>query len=112
VSLDQRVNPLESTLPRCHHHPVTGLNAADVLRIGGWHPRYARVLDIVVDGDIAAALVDTNGDGADLNLDIYLLDDDGGWREVMSGNGSMWIPGAFVQWTEDDKIVLTRTDIV
>ncbi|HXB46525.1 MAG TPA: hypothetical protein VNW50_02100 [Streptosporangiaceae bacterium] len=39
------------------------LSAEAIIRVGGWHPRYARVLLIEHDEDDAVVLVDGNGDG-------------------------------------------------
>lgn len=88
---------------------MTDFDADAAINIGGWDPRYARVLDLQVDGDVAAALVDANGDGADLNVDIYVRSPDGDWGEVASGNGDMGIPGWRASCTDDHRLVLTRT---
>jgi len=85
-------------------------DAAAAIEVGGWDPRYARVIDLQVDGEIAAALIDPNGDGADLNASIY-VHGDGEWREAGSGNGALSIPGWFrTTWTDDDRLILTRED--
>jgi hypothetical protein len=62
-------------------HPA--LTSAEVIADGGWHPRYARVLAIASDGDYGFALVDGNGDGAELEAEAWIWDD-GTW----SGAGS------------------------
>jgi len=80
------------------------------MTLGGWDPRYARVLDVRVEGNFAGALVDTNGDGADVNVDVYLRDPDGQWAAIASGNGSVEVPGLRAIWTDDDRLVLTPTD--
>lgn len=56
-----------------------------VLSAGGWDPRYAVTLAAASSGDVAAALVDTNGDGVDVDLDIYERDPDGSWQAGSSG---------------------------
>ncbi|MCF6379771.1 hypothetical protein L2K70_19335 [Nocardioides KLBMP 9356] len=56
------------------------------LRLGGWDPRYAVVLAASACDGAAAALIDTNGDGADVDLDQYQQAPDGRWVEVASGN--------------------------
>lgn len=56
------------------------------LRLGGWDPRYAVVLATDARDGVAAALVDSNGDGADVDLDQYEQAADGRWVEVSSGN--------------------------
>jgi len=37
------------------------LTSIDIIAAGGWHPRYACVLAIALDGDHAVAVVDGNG---------------------------------------------------
>lgn len=59
---------------------------AAAMRLGGWDPRYAVVLATAARDGVAAALVDTNGDGADVDLDQYEQAADGRWAEVSSGN--------------------------
>lgn len=92
----------------CQHERVATFDAEAAIIAGGWHPVYARVIDLQTDGDVAAALVDANGDGTDLNVGIYALEA-GQWAEVASGNGSISAPGLAVTWTDDDRLVLTRT---
>jgi hypothetical protein len=59
-------------------HPP--LSEEDVLATGGWHPRYVRVLATASDGDYGVAIVDGNGDGAELEEEAWLWDDaDGRW---------------------------------
>ena len=53
-------------------HPA--LTEDDVLSHGGWHPRYARVLAVTSDGDCGCALVDGNGDGAELEAEMWKRD--------------------------------------
>jgi hypothetical protein len=68
-------------------HPA--LTEEDVLARGGWHPRYARVLAVVSDGDYAFALVDGNGDGAELEAEAWLWDS-GTWEAgTSSGAGPL-----------------------
>lgn len=57
-------------------HPT--LTAHEVLAHGGWHPRYARVLAVASDGDYGFALVDGNGDGAELEAETWIWDN-GAW---------------------------------
>lgn len=61
------------------------LDHESALRLGGWDPRYAVVLATAARDGVAAALVDTNGDGADVDLDQYEQAADGRWFEVASG---------------------------
>lgn len=53
-------------------HP--GLTEDEVLGHGGWHPRYARVLAVASDGHYGFALVDGNGDGAELEAEMWEWD--------------------------------------
>ena len=41
---------------------------------GGWHPRDARVLAVASDGDDGFAVVDGNGDGAELEAEMWKWD--------------------------------------
>lgn len=84
---------------------IRDLSADAVIRAGGWHPRYARVLLIECDDDDALVLVDGNGDGAELELEYWHRDTDGGWGGgSTSGHGSLdfmsssesWDAGEFV----------------
>jgi hypothetical protein len=78
------------------------LDAESVIQAGGWDPRYARVLAIATVDDIAAALIDTNGDGADIDLDQYERVGDGDWQENISGavgdEGVSWSPRIAATW--------------
>jgi hypothetical protein len=60
-------------------HP--GLSHRDVLASGGWHPRYVRVLVTASDGDYGFALVDGNGDGAELEEEQWQ------WEDAPGGDG-------------------------
>lgn len=72
------------------------------VQAGGWDPRYAVVLAMASRGDVAAALIDTNGDGADIDLDQYASDADGHWNEAISGSasagGSSWSQRVVTIW--------------
>jgi hypothetical protein len=69
-------------------HPV--LTAADVIARGGWHPQYTRVLALASDGDYGLAVVDGNGDGAELEEEKWLWDAADGWLPgVSSGSGPL-----------------------
>ena len=81
------------------------LTAAEIIRIGGWHPKYARVLLIEHDRHYAVVLVDGNGDGAELELEYWQRDADGLWHAgSSSGHGPLehlplaqsWDAGPFV----------------
>jgi hypothetical protein len=58
-----------------------GLTEDEVMASGAWHPRYARVLAIASDGDYGLAIVDGNGDGAELEA------------ETWEWNGERWTGG-------------------
>jgi hypothetical protein len=53
-------------------HPA--LTPGEVLANGGWNLRYARVLAVASDGDYGFALVDGNGDGAELEAEAWIWD--------------------------------------
>ena len=56
---------------------------------GGWPPAYAKVITVATAGDHALAVIDPNGDGQDLNVDLYLREN-GTWIEgSSSGIGSL-----------------------
>jgi hypothetical protein len=61
---------------KAHDHP--SLTEQHVIARGGWHPRYARVLATASDGDYGFALVDGNGDGAELEAETWIWQD-GSW---------------------------------
>jgi hypothetical protein len=63
---------------------VKELDGRLVLSAGGWDPRYAVTLAVASSGDMGAALIDTNGDEADIDLDVYRRDADGLWQEISS----------------------------
>ena len=48
-----------------------GLSEEEVFAHGGWDPRYARVLAVTSGGDYGFAVVDGNGDGAELEAEIW-----------------------------------------
>ncbi len=59
------------------------LAASHVIEAGGWHPAHARVLAIATDRDRALAIVDGNGDGAELEAEVWARDPSG-WRCIVS----------------------------
>jgi hypothetical protein len=67
---------------------VEDLTHDAALLAGGWDPRYAHVVAISQRGDVAGVLVDSNGDGADVDLDEYRRVPDGMWQEGISGSVS------------------------
>jgi hypothetical protein len=79
----ERGNPAEGRPP----HP--GLGHREVLASGGWHPRYARALITASDGDYGFALVDGNGDGAELEEELWQWEDSpGGHGRWQAGSSS------------------------
>src|SRR4051794_6784119 len=60
---------------------MADLDADAVLSLGGWDPRYVRVLFVAQTDNRALALVDAD---SDLNLDGFELDGTGGWRPASS----------------------------
>ena len=58
------------------------------IQAGGWDARYAVALAVAAEGEIAAALIDTNGDGTEIILDEYRRDSDGGWVAGNAGGGA------------------------
>ena len=82
------------------------LTADAAIILGGWDARYAVTLAVASSGDVAAALVDTNGDEADIGLDQYERDAAGHWNEVGSTSagdaGSSWSPRLVAAWGRTD----------
>ncbi|HEY2507797.1 MAG TPA: hypothetical protein VGI58_14875 [Streptosporangiaceae bacterium] len=65
------------------------LTEQEVLARGGWHPRYARVLAVASAGDFGFAIVDGNGDGAELEQEWWFWAE-GSWQGgSSSGTGSL-----------------------
>jgi hypothetical protein len=84
---------------------IQGLSEEAIIRTGGWHPRYARVLLIEHDDKDAIVLVDGNGDGAELELEYWHRDIDGTWGGGSTGghgpldllpSSESWDAGEFV----------------
>ncbi len=73
-----------------------------VLSAGGWDPRYAVTLAVAEHDSIGAALIDSNGDEADIDLDDYERDADGNWHDGNSAgvgdSGTSWTPGRVAIW--------------
>ncbi len=55
--------------------PPPDLTADHIIAAGGWHPRWARVLAFATLGVQGCALVDRNGDGAELECEEWLYDE-------------------------------------
>jgi hypothetical protein len=81
---------------------VKDLDAQSAIGAGGWDSRFAVALAVMAHDDIAAALIDTNGDEADIDLDEYERDVDGNWHEIGSGSagdrGASWSPRIAATW--------------
>ncbi|MEV6768322.1 hypothetical protein AB0N05_06760 [Nocardia sp. NPDC051030] len=65
-----------------------------MIAIGGWHPAHACVLAVGGNGIWAVALVDTNGDGREIDIDYLLRDGDGRWHSGTSVGAISDQPGA------------------
>jgi len=85
---------------------VKELDGRLVLSAGGWDPRYAVTLAVASHGDVGAALIDTNGDEADIDLDVYERDADGVWQEAASS--SVREGGGFL--SKRMAVILGRTE--
>jgi hypothetical protein len=79
------------------------LTEEQVIADGGWHPRYARTVAIATDGDYGLALVDGNGDGAELEDEIW-MHRDGAWiGQSSSGAGPLdHMPSLTTWWPVED----------
>ncbi|WP_134740236.1 hypothetical protein [Nocardioides sp. 503] len=83
---------------------MSDLDERTVIVAGGWDARYAVVRAVGTLGDHGAAVIDANGDGADINLEHFRRVD-GEWRATSSGGGPGdwgrgWSDGA---WAEHDR---------
>lgn len=77
---------------------MPALDLDDVVSLGGWDARYAKPLVADTYGDRAAALIDSNGDGGALELDVYRWVD-GAWQAGPSGSaggGTYWVDGLLI----------------
>lgn len=73
-----------------------------VLADGGWNRNYARVLLIEEYRGQAIVLVDGNGDGAELELEYWNREGDGGWAGgSSSGHSSLAALGRVETWVTD-----------
>lgn len=66
-----------------------------VISAGGWDPRIAVTLAVASYQGVGTALIDTNGDERDIDLDIYERDADGFWQGVSSSGGGGEFGGFF-----------------
>jgi hypothetical protein len=85
---------------------IRSLSADSIIRVGGWHPRYARVLLIEHDQNDAVVLVDGNGDGAELELEYWHRGIDGTWGGgSTSGHGSLDSMSSSESWDAGEFVV-------
>jgi hypothetical protein len=85
---------------------IRSLSADAIIRVGGWHPRYARVLLIEHDQNDAVVLVDGNGDGAELELEYWHRNIDGTWDGgSTSGHGSLDFMSPSESWDAGEFVV-------
>ncbi|MET8423617.1 hypothetical protein [Nocardia sp. NPDC004860] len=67
-------------------------SAETIIVVDGWHPRYAGVLAVAGSGVVAFALVDTNGDGVEVDVDQLIRGENGHWPAGMtSGEGGQGV---------------------
>ena len=59
--------------------PHAALTTAEVVALGGWHPRYVQVIAVASAGGSGFALVDGNGDGSELEAEHWLWHQ-GSWQ--------------------------------
>ena len=81
------------------------LDRQTVITVGGWDGRYAIVRAVQTFGDQAAAVIDSNGDGADINLEHFQRTTTGQWELCSSSGGAGdwgrgWYDGV---WAEHDR---------
>jgi hypothetical protein len=81
---------------------VKELSVSNLLSAGGWDPRYAVILAVASYDGVAGALIDANGDEADIDLDEYECDAAGNWYETGSGSaggeGTSWSTRVAATW--------------
>ena len=68
-----------------------GPTDGQILSVGGWDERYARVLLKVTDRQAALTIVDSNGDGSELEIDV-LHYEAGGWVSAGSSGLGALVP--------------------
>ncbi|WP_193608547.1 hypothetical protein [Nocardioides lijunqiniae] len=83
---------------------MSDLDERTVIEAGGWDGRYAVVRAVGTLGDHGAAVIDANGDGADINLEHFRRVD-GEWVATSSTGGPGdwgrgWSDGV---WAEHDR---------
>jgi hypothetical protein len=96
---------------------MSDLDERTVIEGGGWDGRFAVVRAVKTLGDRAAAVIDANGDGADINLE-YFKRVDGQWQLGSSGGGAGdwgrgWHDGMWAEHDRDEhgwSLILTLDD--
>jgi hypothetical protein len=96
----------------CDDDGVHEFTAETAIAAGGWDARYAVVLALAVTNDVAAALIETNGDGADVDLDEYRREPLGGWQagisSVVNDHGTSRLPNLVAAWGRAEPGELIR----
>ncbi len=85
---------------------MSDLDEGTVVEVGGWDDRFAVVRAVRTLGDRAAALVDANGDGADVNLEHFRRADEA-WELCSSvggggDRGRSWYDGLWAEQGRDE----------
>ena len=83
---------------------MRSLDEPTVLNTGGWDIRFAVVRAVKTVGDRGVAVIDANGDGADINLEHFAWLD-GEWQlQSSSGGAGDWARGWHDgMWAESDR---------
>src|SRR3954451_15162551 len=70
----------------------SALTVGDVYRLGGWDPRYARVLALASAGGFGVSITDVNGDLRNTETELWQWDD-GAWRMAKREGGHYQLKG-------------------
>lgn len=100
-------NGLVRTRGAWHGGAMRPLDEQTVIDAGGWDGRFAVVRAVRTLHDRAAAVIDANGDGADINLEHFTWDD-GRWQLCVSSGGAAswgrgWHDGVWAEHHRDDR---------
>ena len=79
------------------------IDPPDWVGIGGWSPRFARILIEAYNDQLAFGLIDTNGDGCQLAAEVVMFDEVAGWQLVQYDDdsaeiGRWWTPNVVAAW--------------
>jgi hypothetical protein len=66
------------------------LGAGLAVELSGFDASCARVLFLNESAGLGIAVIDTNGDGREIEASLYEVGSNGQWRELVSGIGSGW----------------------